>query len=49
MTMIDDATDASASPVVVPYVAKRRWGRFVLPTYSWLVIAYLVFPIATLP
>jgi len=24
----------------------RRIGRFVLPTYSWLVIAYLVFPIA---
>ncbi|HEY5103924.1 MAG TPA: ABC transporter permease [Acidimicrobiales bacterium] len=24
----------------------RRVGRFVLPTYSWLVIAYLVFPIA---
>lgn len=25
---------------------KRRLGRCVLPTYSWLVIAYLVFPIA---
>jgi spermidine/putrescine transport system permease protein len=25
---------------------RRRLGRFVLPTYSWLVIAYLVFPIA---
>lgn len=25
---------------------KRRLGRYVLPTYSWLVIAYLVFPIA---
>lgn len=24
----------------------RRLGRFVLPFYSWLVIAYLVFPIA---
>jgi spermidine/putrescine transport system permease protein len=24
---------------------RRRIGRFVLPTYSWLVIAYLVFPI----
>jgi len=24
---------------------RRRWGRFVLPAYSWLVIAYLVFPI----
>ena len=26
----------------------RRLGRFVLPTYSWLVIAYLVFPIAVM-
>lgn len=25
---------------------RRRLGRFVLPVYSWLVIAYLVFPIA---
>jgi spermidine/putrescine transport system permease protein len=24
---------------------RRRIGRFALPTYSWLVIAYLVFPI----
>jgi len=27
---------------------KRRWTRFLLPTYSWLVIAYLVFPIAVM-
>lgn len=25
---------------------RRHLGRFVLPTYSWLVIAYLIFPIA---
>lgn len=25
---------------------RRRWGRVALATYSWLVIAYLVFPIA---
>ena len=25
---------------------RRRWTRFILPAYSWLVIAYLVFPIA---
>jgi spermidine/putrescine transport system permease protein len=24
---------------------RRRWTRFLLPGYSWLVIAYLVFPI----
>jgi len=29
-----------------PLVRNRRLGRYVLPTYSWLVIAYLVFPIA---
>jgi len=28
--------------------ASRRWTRFLLPTYSWLVIAYLVFPIAVM-
>jgi spermidine/putrescine transport system permease protein len=26
----------------------RRWTRFILPVYSWLVIAYLVFPIAVM-
>ena len=28
--------------------ALRRFGKFVLPTYSWLVIAYLVFPISVM-
>ena len=27
---------------------RRRWTRFVLPVYSWVVIAYLVFPIAVM-
>ena len=27
---------------------RRRWTRFILPTYSWLIIAYLVFPIAVM-
>jgi spermidine/putrescine transport system permease protein len=27
---------------------RRRWTRFVLPVYSWLIIAYLVFPIAVM-
>jgi spermidine/putrescine transport system permease protein len=27
---------------------RRRWTRFILPVYSWLVIAYLVFPIAVM-
>jgi len=26
----------------------RRWTRFLLPAYSWLFIAYLVFPIAVM-
>jgi spermidine/putrescine transport system permease protein len=28
--------------------SRRRWTRFILPFYSWLVIAYLVFPIAVM-
>lgn len=31
-----------------PQQRRRRPGRFVLPVYSWLVIAYLVFPIAVM-
>jgi len=27
---------------------RRRWTRFILPGYSWLIIAYLVFPIAVM-
>ena len=27
---------------------RRRWTRYILPTYSWLIIAYLVFPIAVM-
>ena len=27
---------------------RRRWTRHVLPVYSWLIIAYLVFPIAVM-
>jgi spermidine/putrescine transport system permease protein len=28
--------------------ARRRWRRFILPAYSWLIIAYLVLPIAVM-
>ena len=28
--------------------SRRRWTRLILPAYSWLVIAYLVFPIAVM-
>jgi spermidine/putrescine transport system permease protein len=27
---------------------RRRWTRFVLPTYSWLIIVYLISPIAVM-
>jgi len=27
---------------------RRRWTRFILPAYSWLIIAYLVFPIVVM-
>ena len=27
---------------------RRRWTRFILPVYSWLIIAYLVFPIGVM-
>lgn len=31
-----------------PAARRRRPGRFLLPVYSWLIIAYLVFPIAVM-
>jgi spermidine/putrescine transport system permease protein len=31
-----------------PNRRRRRWTRYILPAYSWLVIAYLVFPIAVM-
>ena len=45
---VDPATATPTAPPAAPatqYKRKRRWGRFILPSYSWLVIAYLVFPI----
>jgi spermidine/putrescine transport system permease protein len=35
----------AAGPARRPH---RRWTRFILPGYSWLIIAYLVFPIAVM-
>ncbi len=43
MSLLERTT--SDEPALVAPPRKRRWGRFILPTYSWLVIAYLVFPI----
>ncbi len=31
-----------------PARRRRRWTRFILPVYSWLVIAYLVLPIGVM-
>ena len=49
MSTVVTATGArearEAGPARRPH---RRWTRFILPVYSWLVIAYLVFPIAVM-
>ncbi len=42
------ATQARPGPAAGRRPARRRWTRFLLPAYSWLVIAYLVFPIAVM-
>ncbi|HUY47677.1 MAG TPA: ABC transporter permease [Streptosporangiaceae bacterium] len=41
---------APAAQNVTPARAPRRhrWTRYLLPAYSWLIIAYLVFPIAVM-
>ncbi len=38
----------TASPARRRPPGGRRWTRFILPSYSWLIIAYLVFPIAVM-
>jgi spermidine/putrescine transport system permease protein len=40
------ASSLSSAPDHEVSAKPRHLGRFVLPTYSWLVIVYLVFPIA---
>jgi spermidine/putrescine transport system permease protein len=42
------ATQVEPSRTVSRRPPRRRWTRFILPTYSWLVIAYLVLPIAVM-
>jgi len=42
------AARQSGESIQAPRHHRRRPGRFVLPIYSWLVIAYLVFPIAVM-
>ncbi len=46
-----DVATAEGPPAVpgVPATKRpRHWGRLALPAYSWLVIAYLVFPIVVM-
>ena len=43
---VETVTETRLSPPRVrPLGRRRKVGRYVLPTYSWLVIGYLVFPI----
>jgi spermidine/putrescine transport system permease protein len=42
------ATEAPQRRTAGARPRRRRWTRFILPTYSWLIIAYLVFPIAVM-
>ena len=42
---LKEAGSSAAKRGVRGQSRKRHLGRFILPTYSWLVIAYLVFPI----
>ena len=48
MSTLTEQPEPSAPSTPESTTRPRHWGRFVLPTYSWLVIAYLVFPIAVM-
>jgi spermidine/putrescine transport system permease protein len=41
-----DPRTSVKAPHERPLGRRRKFGKYALPTYSWLVIAYLVFPIA---
>jgi spermidine/putrescine transport system permease protein len=48
VTTVQARDSAAAGPGGARRQRKRRWTRFVLPTYSWLIIAYLISPIAVM-
>ena len=52
MSAVVTTAGGSGTGTAVPRGAGRprraRWTRFVLPTYSWLIIAYLISPIAVM-
>ena len=43
--VISAAPEREAAPRHRAARPRRRWTRFILPVYSWLVIAYLILPI----
>lgn len=45
MSVAAPALAAGKELPAAPPPRRRRWPRYILPTYSWLVIAYLVLPI----
>ena len=45
--VVTSAPGREARPVQRPR-HRRRWTRLILPGYSWLIIAYLVFPIGVM-
>jgi spermidine/putrescine transport system permease protein len=47
-TLTAAASEREAGGLERPRRPGRRWTRFILPAYSWLIIAYLVFPIAVM-
>ena len=43
--VFEGPTHAGGAPPAEPFHAKKRWTRFILPTYAGLVMLYLVTPI----
>ena len=43
-----EALEREAAPRHGTPRRRRRWTRFILPVYSWLVIAYLILPISVM-
>ncbi len=42
------AIEIATAPALTTRPRRRRWTRYVLPVYSWMVIGYLVIPIAVM-
>lgn len=48
MSMLTNLRSAAGSQRIERSAKRRRVGKYLLPTYSWLVIGYLVLPIAVM-